>query len=162
MLKAVLIDTSAVSRGLLNTVLTDGGYDVCGQAHTSSLGLALLVKHQPHFVCIARDLVEDGSDPVPAIRQSWPKTLIFMVASTIDAASLQAAHASGVSGFIVKPYNADTVLKTVRNTVIAMVRKQQAAAAAAAPVAATPATAAPAVAVSSAGAASAGVSNPAG
>ena len=131
MLKAVLIDSSAVSRGLLNTVLTDGGYEVCGQTHTSAQGLALLVKYQPHIVCIARELVEDGSNPVQAIRQEWPKTLIFMVSSGIDAASLQAAHAMGVSGFIVKPFNADTVLKTIRNTVIAMVKKQQAASAAA-------------------------------
>ncbi|MDC8759473.1 response regulator [Janthinobacterium fluminis] len=131
MLKAVLIDSSAISRGLLNTVLTDGGYDVCGQTHTSALGLALLVKHHPHFVCIARELVEDGSKVVEAIRAQWPKTLIFMVSAGIDAASLQAAHASGVSGFIVKPFNADTVLKTIRNTVIAMVRKQQQASAAA-------------------------------
>ncbi|MEC5162436.1 two-component system, chemotaxis family, chemotaxis protein CheY [Janthinobacterium sp. CG_23.3] len=129
MLKAVLIDSSAISRGLLNTVLTDGGYDVCGQGHTSALGLALMVKHNPHFVCIAREVVEDGSNVVGAIRAQWPKALIFMVSAGIDAASLQAAHASGVSGFIVKPFNADTVLKTVRNTVIAMVRKQQAASA---------------------------------
>lgn len=132
MLKAVLIDSSAVSRGLLNTVLTDGGYDVCGQTHTSGQGLAMLVKYQPHLVCIAREVIEDGSNVVPAIRAEWPKTLIFMVSSGIDAASLQAAHAMGVSGFIVKPFNADTVLKTIRNTVIAMVKKQQAAAAAAA------------------------------
>ena len=131
MLKAVLIDSSAVARGLLNTVLTDGGYDVCGQTHTSALGLALLVKHRPHFVCIAREQVEDGTDVVRAIREQFPKTLIFMVSGGIDAASLQQAHAMGVSGFIVKPFMADTVLKTVRNTVIAMVRKQQALAAAA-------------------------------
>jgi len=128
-LKAVLIDSSAVARGLLNTVLTDGGYDVCGQGHTSAQGLALLVKHQPHLVCIAREQVEDGSNVIQAIRDAWPKTLIFMVSSGIDAATLQAAHASGVSGFIVKPFNADTVLKTIRNTVIAMVKKQQAASA---------------------------------
>jgi two-component system chemotaxis response regulator CheY len=132
MLKAVLIDSSAVSRGLLNTVLTDGGYDVCGQTHTSAQGLAMLVKYHPHFVCIAREVVEDGSNVVEAIRAQWPKTLIFMISAGIDAASLQAAHASGVSGFIVKPFNADTVLKTIRNTVIAMVRKQQVASAAAA------------------------------
>lgn len=132
MLKAVLIDSSAVARGLLNTVLSDGGYDVCGQAHTSALGLALMVKHRPHFVCIAREQVEDGSNVVQTIREQFPKSLIFMVSGGIDAASLQAAHAMGVSGFIVKPFMADTVLKTVRNTVIAMVRKQQAAAAAAA------------------------------
>lgn len=132
MLKAVLIDSSAVARGLLNTVLTDGGYDVCGQAHTSALGLALMVKHRPHFVCIAREQVEDGSNVVQTIREQFPKSLIFMVSGGIDAASLQAAHAMGVSGFIVKPFMAGTVLKTVRNTVIAMVRKQQAAAAVAA------------------------------
>ena len=131
MLKAVLIDSSAVARGLLNTVLTDGGYDVCGQTHTSALGLALLVKHRPHFVCIAREQVEDGSDVVQTIREQYPKTLIFMISGGIAAASLQKAHAMGVSGFIVKPFMADTVLKTVRNTVIAMVRKQQALAAAA-------------------------------
>jgi len=126
MLKAVLIDSSAIARGLLNTVLTEGSYDVCGQTHTSALGLALMVKHQPHIVCIARDLVEDGSGVVQEIRATWPKTLIFMVSSGIDAAALQAAHAMGVNGFIVKPFNADTVLKTIRNTVIAMVKKQQA------------------------------------
>ena len=126
MLKTVLIDSSAVARGLLNTVLTDGGYDVCGQTHTSALGLALLVKHHPHFVCIAREQVEDGTNVVQTIRAQYPKTLIFMVSGGIDAASLQAALAMGVSGFIVKPFMADTVLKTVRNTVIAMVRKQQA------------------------------------
>lgn len=131
MLKAVLIDSSAVARGLLNTVLTDGGYDVCGQTHTGALGVALMVKHQPHIVCIAREQVEDGSGSVETIRAQWPKTLIFMVSSGIDAAGLQAAHAIGVNGFIVKPFNADTVLKTIRNTVIAMVKKQQLAAAAA-------------------------------
>lgn len=132
MLKAVLIDGSAVARGLLNTVLLDGGYDVCGQAHTSVLGLAQMVKHHPHLVCIAREQVEDGSDVVAQIRAQWPKTLIFMVSGGIDAAALQAAHASGVSGFIVKPFKSDTVLNTIRNTVIAMVKKQRQALSAAA------------------------------
>ena len=126
MLKAVLIDSSAVARGLLASVLSAAAYEVCGQAHTSALGLAMLAKHQPQLVCIAREQMEDGSDVVGAIRQTYPKTLIFMVSSGIDAATLRAAHASGVSGFIVKPFNAGTVQKTIRNAVLAMVRKQQA------------------------------------
>ena len=36
MLKAIIVDGSAVARGLLATVLTDGGYDVAGQAHTAA------------------------------------------------------------------------------------------------------------------------------
>jgi len=127
MLKAVIIDSSAVARGLLNTVLLDGGYDVVGQSHTCAAGLALLIKFNPHIVCIAREQMENGEDVVREIRTKWPKTLIFMVSSEFDAATIQAAHAMGVSGFIVKPFKADTVLNTIRNVVIAMVKRQRAA-----------------------------------
>jgi two-component system chemotaxis response regulator CheY len=48
-----------------------------------------------------------------------------MVAGAIDAPILQAAMASGVQGLIVKPFKADAVLKTIRNTVLATIRKQQ-------------------------------------
>jgi two-component system chemotaxis response regulator CheY len=125
MLKAVIVDANAMSRGLLNTVLTDGSYNVVGQTHTSAQGYALALKHQPHFICIAREQVEDGNNVVEELRAKLPKTLIFMVSGTIDAATLQAALARGVHGFIVKPFKADTVLKTVRNTIIAVVRKHQ-------------------------------------
>jgi two-component system chemotaxis response regulator CheY len=125
MLKAVIVDASAISRGLLNTVLAEGGYSVVGQTHTSSQGYALAQKFHPHFICIAREQMEDGEQVVEQIRATLPKTIIFMVAGAIDAPALQAAMASGVQGFIVKPFKADTVLKTIRNTVLAMVRKQQ-------------------------------------
>lgn len=126
MLKAVIIDSNAVSRGLLNTVLTEGGYSVAGQTHTSTQGYALLQKFHPHFVCIALEQVEDGNQVVEQIRENMPKTLIFMVSGAIDAATLQAALARGVHGFIVKPFKADAVLKTIKNTVLAMIKKQQA------------------------------------
>lgn len=125
MIKVVLIDGSAVSRGLLNSVLTDGGYDVVAQTHTSGQGYALLQKHLPQLVCIALEQVDDGANVVEQIRANFPKTLIFMVAGGIDAQTLQQALARGINGFIVKPFKADAVLKTIRNTVIAMVKKQQ-------------------------------------
>jgi two-component system, chemotaxis family, chemotaxis protein CheY len=125
MLKAVIVDASAMSRGLLNTVLTDGSYDVVGQTHTGAHGYALALKHQPHFICIAREQVEDGSQVVEQLRENLPKTLIFMVSGTLDAPTVQVSVARGVHGFIVKPFKADAVLKTIRNTVIAVVRKRQ-------------------------------------
>ena len=126
MLKAVIIDSNAMSRGLLNTVLTDGGYSVAGQTHTSAQGYALLQKYHPHIACIALEQVEDGNRIVEQIRENMPKTLVFMVSGAIDAATLQAALARGVHGFIVKPFKADAVLKTIKNTVLAMIKKQQA------------------------------------
>lgn len=125
MLKAVIVDTSAVARGLLNTVLMDGGYDVVGQAHTGLSAIAQMVKHQPQILCIARDVVEADEASARELRRDWPKALIFMVSSEFDAATVQKAHAMGVNGFIVKPFNAGTVLKTIRATVLAMVKRQQ-------------------------------------
>jgi two-component system chemotaxis response regulator CheY len=125
MLKAVLVDSNAISRGLLNTVLTDGSYEVVGQTHTVHGALLLAAKFRPQLICIAREQIEEG-DVVEQLRATLPKTFIFMVSGTLDAPTIQAALARGVHGFIVKPFKADAVLKTIRNTVIAAVRKQQA------------------------------------
>jgi two-component system chemotaxis response regulator CheY len=125
MLKAVIVDSNAISRGLLNTVLTDGGYEVAAQTHTSLSGYVLAQKHHPHIFCIAREQVEDGNGVVEQLRANMPKTMIFMVSGTLDTAAVQAALARGVQGFIVKPFKADTVLKTIRNTVLAIVKKNQ-------------------------------------
>jgi two-component system, chemotaxis family, chemotaxis protein CheY len=127
MLKAVIVDSNAISRGLLNTVLTEGGYEVVAQAHTGHNALVQAAKFRPQIMCIAREQVEDGSDVVEQLRARLPKTLIFMVSGTLDAPTIEAALGRGVHGFIVKPFRADAVLKTIRNTVIALVRRQQSA-----------------------------------
>ena len=125
MFKAVIIDSSAVARGLLQTVLTDGGYEVAGQAHTCPSATVLLIKHQPQIICISRDVAEADMAGAKAMRTDYPKAMMFMVSSEFDPATVQWAHALGINGLIVKPFNAGTVLKTIRNTVITMVRRQQ-------------------------------------
>lgn len=129
MLKAIIIDASAVARGLLNTVLADGGYDVVGSTHTMAQGLALATKFHPQLVCIARENIEDGSGVIEELRAKLPKALIFMVSGAIDAATIQSSMALGVNGFIVKPFKADAVLKTIRTAVLALIKRQQAPAA---------------------------------
>jgi two-component system chemotaxis response regulator CheY len=125
MLKAVIVDSNAISRGLLNTVLMDAGYEVVGHTHTSHAGFLLAQKHHPHIFCIAREQVEDGNGVVEQLRAQLPKTMIFMVSGTLDAPTVQAALARGVQGFIVKPFKADAVLKTIRNTVLAIVKQHR-------------------------------------
>ena len=127
MLKALIIDASGVARGLLNTVLTEGGYDVVGSTHTMAQGFALALKHRPQLICIARENIEDGSGMAAELRAKLPKSLIFMVSGAIDAATVQSSLALGINGFIVKPFKADAVLKTIKTAVLALVRKQQAA-----------------------------------
>jgi two-component system chemotaxis response regulator CheY len=125
MLKALIIDASGVARGLLNTVLSEGGYEVVGSTHTMAQGIALATKHRPQIVCIARENIEDGSGGMEELRTKLPKSLIFMVSGAIDAATIQSSLALGVNGFIVKPFKHDAVLKTIRTAVLALIRKQQ-------------------------------------
>jgi two-component system chemotaxis response regulator CheY len=125
MLKAVIIDGSAVARGLLNTVLMDGGYEVVGQAHTCAAGNAVLIKHNPQIICVSRDAMEADMPAMEAMRKDWPKAMIFMVSSEFDEGTIRKGHAMGINGYIVKPFNAGTVLKTIRNTVITAVKRQQ-------------------------------------
>jgi len=124
-LKAIIIDASAVARGLLNTVLTEGGYEVAGTTHTMAQGIALATKYHPQIICIAREQIEDGSTQAAELRAKMPKSLIFMVSGAIDAATIQTSLALGINGFVVKPFRADAVLKTIRTAVLALVRKQQ-------------------------------------
>lgn len=125
MLKALIIDASGVARGLLNTVLSEGGYEVVGSTHTMAQGTALAMKHRPQLICIARENIEDGSGVMEELRAKLPKSLIFMVSGAIDAATVQTSLVLGINGFIVKPFKHDAVLKTIRTAVLALIRKQQ-------------------------------------
>src|SRR5437899_6018706 len=52
MLKLVILDGSAISRDLLNSVLTNGGHHVVGDSNTSPAALAKMIKLRPQIVCV--------------------------------------------------------------------------------------------------------------
>lgn len=119
MLKVVVIDANAISRNLLTSVLVNGGYDVIGDANLSSAGLANMVKLNPQLVCIDIGAADaDGLEKLATVRAGLPKSLVFLVSGKFDAATIQTALERGVQGFIVKPFNATTVLENIRRAII--------------------------------------------
>jgi two-component system, chemotaxis family, chemotaxis protein CheY len=127
-LKVVIIDANAISRNLLGSILTSGGHDVVGDANTTPAGLARMIKLQPQVVCIDIGQAEEGMALLDTLRDALPKVLLFFVSGKMDAATVQDALAHGVHGFIVKPFNAATVLTSIRNTIVKLARQHQAAA----------------------------------
>jgi two-component system chemotaxis response regulator CheY len=119
MLKVVILDNQAVARNLLGSVLTTGGHEVVGDSNTSLSNLARMVKLQPQIICV--DIGENNADGVALLdnlRKELSRALIFLVSSKMDAELIQMAQQHGVSGFIVKPFNAVAVLSSIRNTII--------------------------------------------
>ena len=127
MLTVAIIDGNAISRNLLGTVLTNGGYDVVADANTSSAGFARIIKLRPQIVCIDTGPVESDAAMLmlDTIRDALPKTIIFMVSGNMNAATVQSALQRGVQGFIVKPFNSATVLTTIRNAVLKFAKQQR-------------------------------------
>ncbi|AZP12027.1 ANTAR domain-containing response regulator [Undibacterium parvum] len=127
MLKVVILDNQAVARNLLGSVLTTGGHEVVGDSNTSLSNLARMVKLQPQIVCV--DIGENNADGVALLdnlRKELSRALIFLVSSKMDAELIQMAQQHGVSGFIVKPFNAVAVLSSIRNTIIRISKQAKA------------------------------------
>jgi two-component system chemotaxis response regulator CheY len=127
MLKVVILDNQAVARNLLASVLTTGGHEVVGDSNTSLSNLARMVKLQPQIVCV--DIGENNADGVALLdnlRKELSRALIFLVSSKMDAELIQMAQQHGVSGFIVKPFNAVAVLSSIRNTIIRISKQTKA------------------------------------
>ncbi len=126
MLKAIIIDQSAISRDLLNAILLNENYEIVGHSGTANQGLALAIKHKPQIVCADMDVINTGNF-LPSLREALPKSLIFMVSSEVKADTLKDAIARGVHGVIIKPFNSVKVASTIKNAVLAYVKRQQAA-----------------------------------
>ena len=127
MLKVVIIDGSAIARGLLNTVLTDGGHEVVGDANTSPAGLARMIRLQPNVICVDIGVEPDRLSILDTLHEALPRAIIFLVSGKIEPDLVGEAVKHGVQGFIVKPFNSVTVLKTIRSTILKFVRRQQSA-----------------------------------
>jgi two-component system, chemotaxis family, chemotaxis protein CheY len=128
MLKVVVVDNNAISRDLLSTILLNGGHDVVGGSNNSPAGLAKVIKLHPQIVCIdigSADSESDGMAMLETLRAELPKVLLFLVSGKISEETIQNAQRHGVHGFIVKPFNAITVLATIRNSIIALARKHR-------------------------------------
>ena len=121
---AVILDPQAVSRGLLNSVLTNGGHQVVGDMNISPANLTRAVNLKPQIVCVDIGQADgEGLALLDEIRGALPKTLIFIVSNSLDSGMVEAALQHGAHGFIVKPFNSVTVLQTIRNTVLKVARR---------------------------------------
>lgn len=128
MLKVVVIDANAISRNLLTSVLVNGGFDVVGDANTTSASLAAMIKLQPQLVCVDLGGTDDEAfEKLSMLRGGLPKAVVFLVSAQFDATTVQTAAERGVHGFIVKPFNAVNVLGSIRKAILKLAKQHRAA-----------------------------------
>ena len=113
MKKVFMVDDAANSQITLKKILVKNGFEVVGE---SEAGLTAVEKYslvQPDIVIISLS-IRDG---ITAIKKICAvnvnaKIVVITVAGKMD--SLREAVAAGASGFIVKPYIEEVVIKTLQ------------------------------------------------
>lgn len=115
----LIIDDNDVSRSMLRHILLASKYNVVGESGSGRIGIELAERLQPDIICL--DIVMpdcSGLDVLKRVKQQRPQTEVLMVTGNNDRDSVMEAARDGAAGYIVKPYNPSTLLRTVEQAAL--------------------------------------------
>jgi two-component system, chemotaxis family, chemotaxis protein CheY len=132
----LIVDDNDMTRETLRVILRHDTYNVAGEATDGSIALEMATRLKPDIILL--DVVMpkvSGLEALRSIRLVLPDVMILMVTANKDQETVSEAVQAGISGYIIKPFNAKKVLDTVQS-VANKVRSARQTATAAAPAAA--------------------------
>nr|WP_316641397.1 response regulator [uncultured Roseateles sp.] len=112
--KVLLIDDNALTRSVLRAILRDEGYTEIREAKDAEVGFKLVQHFAPDLVCL--DIQMPGKSGLVLLNELQiyaPGTGVLMITASDDRETIEASLRGGADGYILKPFNAATVLKTV-------------------------------------------------
>lgn len=113
--RVLLVDDAAFMRMMLRDILTQGGYEIVGEAGDGNEGVESYRSLKPDLVTL--DLVMPNKDGLAALReitQVDPNATVVMVSAMGQESLINEATEAGAKGFIVKPFRPQAVLEALR------------------------------------------------
>lgn len=115
----VIIDDNDVSRSMLRHILASEKYRVVGEAGNGRLGLELAERLKPNVICLDINMpTPNGIDVLKQVKEILPQTEVLMVSGNNDRQSVMDAMQLGAAGYIVKPFNPTTLLRTLEQALL--------------------------------------------
>lgn len=113
--KILIVDDSKMTRSLLNVILRSDEFMIVGEADNAQTGLELAKQLQPDIILLDNVMPEaNGITIIKPLKAALPKSIVLMVTSTDDTDLVTEAIQSGAGGFVIKPFNTESVLGTMR------------------------------------------------
>lgn len=112
----MVMDDSPFSRMMISEALTENGYEVVGEADNLEALLETYAACKPDIVTM--DIAMPGADGFECSRELRihdPKAKIILVSSMKDEETEAEAKRIGVSGYVQKPVDAETLVKVITN-----------------------------------------------
>ena len=113
--RILVVDDAAFMRMMLKDILTKGGYEVVGEAGDGIEALAKYNELKPDLVTL--DITMPNKDGIAAlkdIKAADPNALCVMCSAMGQQSMVIEAIQSGAKDFIVKPFQADRVLDSIK------------------------------------------------
>jgi two-component system, chemotaxis family, chemotaxis protein CheY len=113
--RVLIADDAAFMREMLRDILTDGGYEVVGEAADGNEAVSAFAKHNPDLVTL--DIVMPRKSGLEALREiiaGHPGACVVMCSALGQEALVMEALEAGARDFIVKPFKPDHVIEVAQ------------------------------------------------
>ena len=116
--RVVLCDDAAFMRMMLKNLLTEGGFEVVGEASNGAEGVNKYKECNPDIVLMDITMPEmDGIQALKEIKAADPNATVVMCSAMGQQAMVVESIQAGAKDFIVKPFDKDKVIETVKKHV---------------------------------------------
>ena len=114
-ISVLIVDDNDMTRETLRVILRSNDYNVIGEASDGDIALDMVTKLKPNIVLLDVIMPKvSGIEALKSIRLVSTDVSILMVTANKDQETVTEAIKAGISGYIVKPFNAKKVLDTVQ------------------------------------------------
>ncbi|MBC3875666.1 response regulator [Undibacterium flavidum] len=125
-ISVLIVDDNDMTRETLRVILRHDGYNVVGEAHDGDSALEAATRLKPDIILL--DVVMpkvSGIEALKSIRMIMQDVFVLMVTANKDQDTVSEVVKSGISGYIIKPFNAKKVLDTVQAVALKVRAKRQ-------------------------------------
>ena len=116
MAKNILIcDDAAFMRMMIKDILTKNGYNIAGEAENGAKAVEKYAELKPDLVLMDITMPEmDGIQALKEIKAADPNATCVMCSAMGQQSMVIEAIQAGAKDFIVKPFQADRVIESIR------------------------------------------------
>lgn len=119
-LNVLIVDDYDMTRSLLKIILRGQKFNVVGEAADGEAGVEMCSRLKPDIVLLDVIMPKlNGLEALLRIKSQRHQPMVLMVSSAEETAIVQEAMQRGASGFILKPFNTESIIETLNEARIA-------------------------------------------
>lgn len=116
--RGLIVDDAAFMRMMLRGIFEKNGYEVAGEATNGKEAVELYNSTKPDFVTLDITMPEmDGLEALKQIVQADSKATVIMCSAIGQQANVLESIKLGAKDFIVKPFQPDRVIESLKKVV---------------------------------------------